>query len=434
MATILCIEDEVCIRQTIVEELEEAGYKALQAGNGVDGLAAITRHKPDLVLCDITMPRMSGYDLLVEIRANHPEFAEMPIFFVTALADRKDALNGLAHGADDYIAKPIDFEVMLAKVDAALRLVARMRANKEREQVKLFQVFAERMAARPAADPSPPPADDAPRQAHSTKPEESAAPEPWADAGTDAKREAKRAVGPTLVEEVAVKFQPVWSPKAEKVIAYHGSAYQTIAGALGNDAREKNRAEVDIMVATRIVEHLELMATASNSAAIILSVSPETLLGPRRGTFNALLTSRPEAERKRRLMIELAPVDAGIEDTALQAALEAARPLAGTILVRAGPHDRIGIVARGHCASALSWRFSSSGKETQQEIAQRLSDYAGATLRLGMHPYVFNLDVIGTVKAATRGGFSLIGGRAVAKELDQPGDPFILQPHRLFFD
>jgi len=107
MATILCIEDVCELRCDIVEELEEAGYNVLQAGDGEEGLRMILEHKPDLVLCDITMPRMDGLQLLKEIRNNYPLLAEMPIILLSALADRERVLDGLQQGADAYLTKQI---------------------------------------------------------------------------------------------------------------------------------------------------------------------------------------------------------------------------------------------------------------------------------------------------------------------------------------
>jgi CheY-like chemotaxis protein len=446
MATILCIEDEVSIRKDIVEELQDAGHKALQSGNGVDGLAAICKFKPDLILCDITMPKMDGFTLLTEVRTNHPEFADLPFIFLSALADRKDVLTGMSLGADDYLTKPIDFEMMIAKVDAVLRLTGRMQEKKQQEQVKLYHMLsdqltkttpsrASRQAEKPTGDADSASSDNINDTGDAAAPAERSRSIDLPDMRATAaiKKEAKNAVGPKIVEEVAVKFQPIWSPKVEKVIAYHGSPYQTIAGALSGDAREKHRAQVDIMVATKIVEHLEVMAAAKQHATIILSVAPETLLGPRRGTFVNLLEARPPNERKRFLMIELTPTEAHSDDETIVEAMRAAGNLVGKVMLRAGPHDKIGIVARSHGAVSLSWRYSAAGKKSTPETIECLENFATGTIQLGMHPYVFNLDTIGLVKSAMRSGFSMIGGRAVAKELDQPGDTFVLQASRVFF-
>ena len=96
MATplILCVEDEADIRGDITEELRDAGYETVEAANGREGLQAMTEHKPDLVLCDITMPVMNGYEMLTALRDDHPDFADLPFVFLSALAGPGDRSAG----------------------------------------------------------------------------------------------------------------------------------------------------------------------------------------------------------------------------------------------------------------------------------------------------------------------------------------------------
>ncbi len=131
MATILCIEDEKMVREDIVEELEDLGYNVLVADDGLDGLNMILEHKPDLVICDITMPRMDGFQLLGEIRKNYKLMADMPFIFLSALADDKHVLSGLKEGADNYLTKPVDFELLKATVEASLRQMERIKFKTE---------------------------------------------------------------------------------------------------------------------------------------------------------------------------------------------------------------------------------------------------------------------------------------------------------------
>jgi len=128
-ATILCIDDETLLREDIVEELEDEGYKVLQASDGHEGLKQILSHRPDLVICDITMPRKNGYELLKEIRGEHGISAEMPFIFLSALADKEHVVAGLKLGADNYMTKPVDFDVLRIKVKACLRQVDRIRTT-----------------------------------------------------------------------------------------------------------------------------------------------------------------------------------------------------------------------------------------------------------------------------------------------------------------
>lgn len=116
MITILCIDDEADIRKLIVEELTDAGFDTLEASNGREGLETIIAKWPDIVICDITMPEMDGHQLLAEIQVNYPDFSNIPFIFLTALADRQNLLAGLKAGAADYLTKPIDLDVLMAKV------------------------------------------------------------------------------------------------------------------------------------------------------------------------------------------------------------------------------------------------------------------------------------------------------------------------------
>ncbi len=137
-AKILCIDDEPDLREDVVEELRDAGFETIEAGDGKAGLDAIMSHKPDLVLCDITMPVMDGHDLLRELRAKHPELAELPFIFLSALADRDHVIAGKKLGADDYLTKPIDYQLMLATIEARLQQIERMEARKQEQLVKVF--------------------------------------------------------------------------------------------------------------------------------------------------------------------------------------------------------------------------------------------------------------------------------------------------------
>lgn len=120
---ILCVEDEPETAALIAEDLQERGYAITLATDGERGLAAIRELKPDLVLCDIGMPGLDGLELLGRLRAAAPEVASTPFVFLTALADRDSELAGRHRGADDYVTKPIDFEVLAAILKARLARV-----------------------------------------------------------------------------------------------------------------------------------------------------------------------------------------------------------------------------------------------------------------------------------------------------------------------
>src|SRR5580692_183643 len=124
-AKILCIEDDRETAALIAEELLDRGYEVVLAHDGREGLAAILRTMPDLVLSDISMPAMSGFELLERLIALAPRFSKMPFVFLTALTDRDNELRGRQLGADDYVTKPIDFEVLATIISARLAGVAR---------------------------------------------------------------------------------------------------------------------------------------------------------------------------------------------------------------------------------------------------------------------------------------------------------------------
>ena len=104
--TILCIEDDRETAALIAEELVEQGFAVDVAHNGQEGLAAILRQPPDLVLCDISLPFMSRFDVLERLTEIVPGFGYMPFVFLTALTDRENELKGRQLGADDFVRKP----------------------------------------------------------------------------------------------------------------------------------------------------------------------------------------------------------------------------------------------------------------------------------------------------------------------------------------
>src|SRR5277367_6610831 len=122
---ILCIEDDRETAALIAEELIDRGYAVALAHDGREGLAAILKTMPDLVLSDISMPLMSGFELLERLIGLAPRFAKMPFVFLTALTDRDNELKGRQLGADDYVTKPIDFDVLDTIITARIAGVAR---------------------------------------------------------------------------------------------------------------------------------------------------------------------------------------------------------------------------------------------------------------------------------------------------------------------
>jgi DNA-binding NarL/FixJ family response regulator len=122
---ILCIEDDRETADLIAEELADRGYEASVAYSGPEGLMAIMRATPDLVLCDVSMPSMTGFEVLERLNEIAPRFGRIPFVFLTALADRDTELRGRQLGADDYVSKPIDFDRLAFIIEARIAGVAR---------------------------------------------------------------------------------------------------------------------------------------------------------------------------------------------------------------------------------------------------------------------------------------------------------------------
>ena len=97
--TILCAEDEPELREDIVGELKDAGYEVIEAINGEDALMAIDTFTPDIVLCDINMPRMTGLEVLERVRASETEISDVPFIFLTAYGEKSDLIKGRQLGA-----------------------------------------------------------------------------------------------------------------------------------------------------------------------------------------------------------------------------------------------------------------------------------------------------------------------------------------------
>lgn len=106
MITILIIEDNASLRRNITQMLSLEGYHMLSAANGATGLQQAFEHKPGLILCDIMMPGMDGYEVLARVRAE-ASTASIPFIFLTAKGDMPELRLGMSLGADDYLPKPV---------------------------------------------------------------------------------------------------------------------------------------------------------------------------------------------------------------------------------------------------------------------------------------------------------------------------------------
>ena len=120
MKTILLIEDNTEVRENTAEILELATYKVLQAENGKVGVEIANENEIDLIICDIMMPVLDGYGV-IHLLSKNPKTAAIPFIFLTAKSERGDFRKGMEMGADDYITKPFDFEVLMLKIKAILK-------------------------------------------------------------------------------------------------------------------------------------------------------------------------------------------------------------------------------------------------------------------------------------------------------------------------
>ncbi|NQV57192.1 MAG: EAL domain-containing protein [Rhodospirillales bacterium] len=120
--SILLVEDEPDLREEIAAGLKDFGFEVIEANDGAQGIAAIHEHRPDLVLCDVSMPGMNGWDFLNKLRGEFPQFANIPFVFLSGLTSDQNILEGLKRGADDYLTKPIDIEKLVAKIRSSLRI------------------------------------------------------------------------------------------------------------------------------------------------------------------------------------------------------------------------------------------------------------------------------------------------------------------------
>ena len=118
---LLVIEDEPEVCHTTRPILELAGYRVLTAENGRIGLDLALEHLPALILCDVAMPEMDGYDVLSQLRL-YPETQDTPFIFLSAKIERRDVGAGMLLGADDYITKPFSARELLAAIRTRLDL------------------------------------------------------------------------------------------------------------------------------------------------------------------------------------------------------------------------------------------------------------------------------------------------------------------------
>jgi two-component system, OmpR family, alkaline phosphatase synthesis response regulator PhoP len=125
METILVVEDDTSIRRGIELNLKVEGYNVLAASDGEEGLRLSLEHRPDVILLDVMLPKLSGFDVCRQVRK---QGLTMPIILLTAKTQEIDKIMGLELGADDYVTKPFSLAEVVARVNAAVRRSKRFEA------------------------------------------------------------------------------------------------------------------------------------------------------------------------------------------------------------------------------------------------------------------------------------------------------------------
>src|SRR5947199_6271822 len=118
---ILIVDDDLYIRRLLSKVLSKFNYESIEAARGEEGLELANKYLPDVILLDVMMPGMDGYQVCEHLKETE-ETRDIPIILVTAKTDLKDRVQGLGLGAHDYICKPIQPKELLARVEAALRV------------------------------------------------------------------------------------------------------------------------------------------------------------------------------------------------------------------------------------------------------------------------------------------------------------------------
>jgi len=130
---VLVVDDEPRILNFLSSKLRVSGYEVLTASNGAEALEQVQAQEPDLVVLDVLMPRMDGFETLKELRA----FSSVPVIILSAKGANADKVKGLHLGADDYLAKPFSPDELVARIEAVRRRLSPDDKRKIRDQLSL---------------------------------------------------------------------------------------------------------------------------------------------------------------------------------------------------------------------------------------------------------------------------------------------------------
>ncbi len=141
MAKIVVLEDEASTRRLITAVLKKAGHEVIDVDNGAEGLLTVLAELPDLVVSDVEMPKINGFEVLSDMR-NTPETAQTPVILLTSRSSQEDIYLGMSHGASAYLTKPFDPSKLLVAVNQQLERLATEAARDARQQGAGFESTA----------------------------------------------------------------------------------------------------------------------------------------------------------------------------------------------------------------------------------------------------------------------------------------------------
>ncbi len=119
---ILVVDDDEVFRTLVKEVLAQENYEVITANNGFSAWKILQKEKADIAILDVNMPQMSGFELLAKIREDKT-FSKMPVIMLTIRAFTEDQIAGYEYGADDYLAKPFDNQILLARIKVLERRI-----------------------------------------------------------------------------------------------------------------------------------------------------------------------------------------------------------------------------------------------------------------------------------------------------------------------
>lgn len=153
MTKILVIEDELYVRENIVDLLEAEDFEVFSTENGILGILWAQENLPDLVICDVMMPEINGHDVLAEMR-ELPNIELTPFIFLTAMANKDDIRHGMELGADDYLTKPFTRDELLNAISSRLLKQAKLmkQYHEEHQKAKILEQKIERLEALQVQD------------------------------------------------------------------------------------------------------------------------------------------------------------------------------------------------------------------------------------------------------------------------------------------